>query len=71
MEMKWPSVAFFALLVFTFAWAVRAQDSIHSFLSRMGSLGPDHPTDDRIWGLMVFGLLVTTLVGVLRVFINK
>jgi hypothetical protein len=69
MVIKWSNIAFFVLVVFTFAWAVREQDSIFSFLSRMGQLGPEHPTDERFWGLMVFGLLVITLVGVLRILI--
>jgi hypothetical protein len=71
MEIKWSNLVFFALVIFTIAWAVRAQDSIFSFLSRMGRLGPDHPSDERIYGLMVFGLVLVTLVAVLKIFIEN
>jgi hypothetical protein len=71
MEIKWSNVVLFALIVLSFAWAVRAQDSIFLLLSRMGMLGPAHPSDERLWGLMVFGLVLVTLVAVLKIFIEN
>ena len=71
MEIKWSNLIFLALMVFTVVWAVRAQDSILAFLSQMGNLGPEHPTDERFWGLMVFSLLVIAIVALVRIFVDN
>ncbi len=71
MEIKWSNLVFFALLVFTIAWAIRARDSIFVFLSQMGNMGPEHPTDDRFWGLMVFSLLVIAMVALVRIVVDN
>jgi len=49
---------------------IRSQDAVFSFLSRMGHLGPEHPTDERFWGLMVFSLLIIAIVALVRIFVD-
>jgi len=70
MEIKWSNLAFFVLVVFTFVVTIRMRESIVIFLSSLGQLGPEHSTDEKIWGLMAFGLVAVTLVAILRVFID-
>jgi hypothetical protein len=71
MEIKWPNLIFFALMIFTVVWAVRAQDSIFVFLSQLGNLGPEHSTDERYWSLLVFSLLVISIVALVRIFVDS
>lgn len=71
MEIKWPNVAFFALLIFTVVWAVREQNAIVSFLSNLGRMGPERPTDERLYSLMVFSLLTLVVISILKVLVHN
>ncbi len=71
MEIKWPNVVTFGLLILFVIWTIRSQDAVFSFLSRMGRMGPEHPTDERFWGLMVFSLLVIAMVALVRIFVDQ
>jgi hypothetical protein len=70
MEIKWPIVASFTLLTLLVVWAVREQNAIVSLLSNLGRMGPEHPTDERFYSLMVFSLLLVVIVALVRIFVD-
>ncbi len=70
MEIKWPNVVFFGLLVFSTILLIRSREAVFEFLSQMGNMGPEHPTDERYWGLLVFSLLAIAMVALVRIFVD-
>jgi hypothetical protein len=71
MEIRWPNVASFTLLTLIVVWAVREQNAIVSLLSNLGRMGPEHPTDERLYSLMVFSLLAVIVVAIVRIFVHN
>ena len=67
MEVKWTNAICFALLLGAFLALIYMQDSVLSFLSALGRLGPEHQTDQQVYGLICLGLILVTLVGVLKI----
>lgn len=71
MEIKWANVFGFALLIFAFVLVIRMHERVHAFLASMGQMGPEHTTDEKIWGLIAFGLVAITLAGLIQILIRS
>lgn len=64
MEVKFHNIICFALAMFALLMLFHMHEEVAAFLQAMGDLGPEHSTDEKIWGLMAFGLVCATLLGV-------
>ena len=67
MEIRWRNIVALALLVFALVVVVHALPEITEFLSTMRHMGPSGDRDDRMFGLMAFGLVALTVVAVVRI----
>ena len=56
-----------ALAIFAVWLLVHMQDEIATFFQKMGSIGPQDPTEDKVWGLIAFSLVAITLGGIIRI----
>ena len=64
---NWTGIICLALLVFVVVIIARSHGEIAAFLGTMGRIGPGHTTDDKVIGLIAFGLIVVTIVGLVAV----
>ncbi len=71
MEIKWPNVVTFALVIVAFITTLRMHEEMGGFLGSMRYLGSSPNLADRVYGLMAFGLVVIILVAVLRMLIEN
>jgi len=71
MEVKWNNVIMLALILFALLMLIHMHKEVFAFLGALGRLGPTHPTDEKFWGLAVFGLVCFTLLGVLIALIRN
>lgn len=65
MEVKWHNIICFALVMLALFMLIHSREEVAALLQALGNLGPEHSTDEKIWGLIVFGLVSFTLLGVL------
>ena len=66
-EIKWTNIICFALLIFSVWMLLHMHEEVASFLGALGELGPNHPGDRRMFGLVVFTIVGVIVVGVLKV----
>ena len=66
-EIRWRNLIALALVVFAVVVGLKTYPQIAAFLSSMKSVGPGGDTGDRTFGLMAFGLIVLTIVAVVRI----
>ncbi len=71
MQVKWTNVISLALVVFAFVTGLRYLPEIGGFLSTLSHIGPRGDPEQRIFGLMAFGLILVTVVGVIRILTNN
>ena len=71
MEIKWENIVWFGLIIFTFVLVIRMHEQIFAFLASMGQMGPQHTTDEKIWGLIAFGLVALILAGLIKILIHN
>ena len=67
MEVNWTAIICFILAIFLIVLMARTHDKIGAFLGTMERIGPGHSTDEQVIGLMAFGLVVITIVGLVTV----
>jgi len=66
-EIRWRNIIALALLVFAVVVLSKTYRQIAAFLSTMAAVGPEGDTTELTFGLMAFGLLVITVVAVVRI----
>ena len=67
MEIRWRNIIALAVLVFALVVLSKAYRQIAAFLSTMVAVGPGGDVTELTFGLMAFGLLVITVVAVVRI----
>jgi len=66
-EIRWRNIIALALLVFAVVVVSKTYRQIAAFVSTMSDVGPRGDTTELTFGLMAFGLLVITVVAVVRI----
>lgn len=70
-QVKWPNVIGFALLIFAVWMLLHMHKEVVSLLKALGELSPGHPRDQRIFGLIVFSIIMVVIVGVFNVLLHS
>jgi hypothetical protein len=71
MEVKWSNVALFALVIVALIVGIQMREQISAFFGCMGSIGPAYTTQDKMWGLMAFGLIAVLILGILKILAER
>lgn len=69
MEIKWNNLIALALLIFALVLTIKNLPEIVAFLSTMNDIGPGngYRREDRVMGLMCLGLIVITIVAIVKI----
>ena len=71
MQIKWSNVMALALVVFALVVGLRQLPEITDFLSTVSHIGPHGDPEQRTLGLMAFGLIMITIVAVVRILVDR
>ena len=71
MQIKWSNVIALALVVFALVVGLRHLPEIGEFLSTISHIGPRGDPQQRTSGLMAFGLIMVTIVAVIRILVDR
>ena len=71
MQIKWSNVIVLVLAAFALVIGLRNLPAIGAFLSTVSHIGPRGDPEQRIFGLMSFGLIMVTIVAVVRILVNN
>ncbi len=71
MQIKWSNVIALALAVFALVVGLRHLPEISEFISAVSHIGPRGDPEQRIFGLMAFGLMMITIVAVVRILVDR
>ena len=66
MEIKWPNVVAFALAILATVLAVRNRDALGATLHAVTHIGAEHSPEDRTLAFCILGVLLVTLVAVVK-----
>jgi hypothetical protein len=66
----WPNVIALALLIFALVVVLRHGSSVSEFLGAMNGIGPGHDPSEQVMGLVAFGLILVSIVAVLKIVIS-
>ena len=70
MEVKWPNVVALALGIFGVVLLVREHGAVGVALAGIGQIGPGHTPEEKFQGFLVLGILLITLVAVVRLVLD-
>ena len=71
MRIKWKNITAILLVIFGLIVWVKAGPQIMEFLSAIPKVSPSGNPDDRIVGLMGFGLILITLICLARILVHR
>ena len=71
MQVKWSNVMALALIVFALVVGLRHLPEITDFLSTISHIGPHGDPKQRVFGIMAFGLIMVTVVAVVRILVDR
>ena len=71
MQIKWNNVIALALVVFALVVGLRHLPEISEFISTLSHVGPRGDPEQRTLGLMAFGLIMVTVVAVVRILVDR
>lgn len=69
MEIKWPNVVAFALVIGSVVLAVKNHQELGNAIGSIGQIGPGHSAEDKTLGLCVLGILCVAGVAIIRLVI--
>ena len=67
MKPRWDNIFALGLIVFSLLFLTSYPMQIGSFLRSVEYAGPGHTPDEQLMGLMAFGLIAMTLLGVIKI----
>ena len=70
MEVKWSNVVAFALAIFGVVLLVRDHGAVGVALAGVGAIGPGHTAAEKFHGFFVLGILMVTLVAIVRLVLD-
>jgi DMSO/TMAO reductase YedYZ heme-binding membrane subunit len=71
MRIHWPNIFATILALVACVLVIRHETAMATFLGNIHCLGPGHTEDERITGLIAFGLVAFLLIAVLRILNRK
>ena len=71
MKIIWPNVIVVCLVFLAVVIWIRHHAAISGFLGHMDQIGPGHSPDDRLLGLIAFGLVAVSVVAIVRILTRK
>lgn len=71
MQIKWSNLIALVLTAFALLVGLRHLPEISEFLSTVSHIGPRGDPEQRIFGLMAFGLIMVTIVAVVRILVDR
>ena len=71
MKPRWDNIFALGLIVFALWTLAHFPKEIDSFLGSMRYAGPGHTPDEQLIGLMAFGLIAMTLLGVIKIVLQR
>lgn len=71
MEIKWPNVVAFALAILSIVLAVWHRQALRAAVTGIGHIGPGHSMEDKTLGLWVLGVILVSLVAIVRLVISS
>ncbi len=66
MEIKWPNVVALGLVVLSVVLAVRNHRELAAAIGTIAEIGPGHTAEEKTVGLCVLGVILVSLVAVVR-----
>lgn len=70
MQIKWSNVIAFAMVVFALVVFLKTYPQMAAFFAAMNDIGPGHDPDEQVRGLVAFGLIALTIVGIVKIVVN-
>ena len=70
MEIKWANVVAFGLAIFGLVLGVTLHRQIGGFLGTMTAIGPGHAPEEQTIGLIAFGLVAISLLGLIKIVLH-
>ena len=70
MEIKWPNVIVFGLVVLTVVLIVKMPRPVLTALAAARQIGPGSTSEERILGLVTVGLICVTIVAVVKIVVQ-
>lgn len=71
MEINWGGITCLILAIIAIVIIVRMRHKVALFLGTMGQIGPGNNPDDKILGLIAFGLIVLLIVGIVKILASR
>ncbi len=71
MEIKWPNVVAFGLLILAAGLAVRHGPNVGVALTAIGDIGPGHTPEEKFIGFAVLGVILVCLVALVRLVLDN
>ena len=70
MEIKWPNVVALSLVVLSVVLAVRNHRQLAVAFGSLSQIGPGHTAEDKTLGLCVLGVILVSLVAIVRLVVH-
>ena len=70
MQVKWSNVVAFALAIFGVVLLIRQRDAVGVALTGIGQIGPGHTPEEKFYGFFVLGILLVSLVAIVRLVLD-
>lgn len=67
MQIKWRNIFAFLLALGAFILLIHSLEPIAAFLATMRDIGPGHTPEEQLKGLLAFGLVLISILGVIRI----
>jgi hypothetical protein len=71
MRIKWSNVVAMALAIFGLLLGIKLAGPMSEFLSNLGTIGGTHNRQQQFLGMMAFGLVLVTIVAIVRILQNN
>ncbi|MCH7592217.1 MAG: hypothetical protein IH989_05515 [Planctomycetes bacterium] len=70
MEIKWPNVVALGLVLLSVVLAMRNHRQLGVAIGSISHIGPGNTTEDKTLGLCVLGVILVSLVAVVRLVLS-
>ena len=71
MKPRWDNIFALGLIVFSLLLLTSYPVQIGSFLNSVEYAGPGHAPDEQLMGLMAFGLIAISLLGAIKIVLQR
>ena len=71
MTVRWSNIAAAALFLFAMVLLIANWREIEAFVGSVRSIGPNGTTEERVTGLIAFGVILVSLLGLVRILSSR